>query len=53
MVAKAVQPEAEVHPFPGEEHLPLAAPSWQSLEPAPPKAVQLVQRTSVEALLVR
>ena len=53
MVSRAVQPEAEVHPFPGEEHLQLAAPSWQSWGQAPSMAMQLMPSTSVEAPSVR
>ena len=52
-VPLAVQPEAEVHPFPGEEHLQLAAPSWQSWGQAPSMAMQLMLSTSVEAPSVR
>ena len=50
---KAVQPEAEVHPFPGEEHLPWAAPSWQSSGQAPPKTQRQVPMTSEEVPSVR
>ena len=46
-------PQAEVHPFPEEEHLQLAAPSWQSWGQAPAMAMQLMPSASVEAPSVR
>ena len=42
-----VQQEAEVHPFPGEEHLPSAAPSWRSWVLTPKSAKLQGLQTSV------